>query len=216
MVASDIRDLEVLAQHLRLIYRVEVRVVAIDATCVESCIDRIGDAATSLGEIDSLYFPIGVSQPDDRGLLNLKETVAILDTNLTVVIGIVSRFLPQFLERGDGHIVAFGSIAAVRGRRANIVYSAAKRGLESYFESIRHLTSGRGVIVQFYRLGYVATRQSFGQRLLFPAASPQSVVRIVLKNHRKDIGRQFIPGYWVLIAFIVSKIPWTIFRKLNF
>ena len=48
--------------------------------------------------------------------------------------------------------VAWGSVAAVRGRRRNVAYSAAKRALQSFFESLRHACVGSSVTVQFCML----------------------------------------------------------------
>ncbi|MDP2025014.1 SDR family oxidoreductase [Sulfuriferula sp.] len=216
LVASDARDLDALAAHLRLVYRVEVQTVAADATRVTEFVEQVGKAAAAFGAIDSLYFPIGASRAEDRGLLGMEQASAILNSNLTVVIGLTSRFLPQLLELPQARIVGFSSIAAIRGRKANVVYSAAKRGLESYFESLRHLTAATGVRVQLYRLGYVATQQSFGQRLLFPVVTPQQVAQEVLRNLDKDIGKVFFPRYWALIALAVSWVPWPIYKKLDF
>ena len=216
LVASDARDLDALAAHLRLVYRVEVQTVAADATRVADCVEQVGKAAAIFGAIDSLYFPIGASRADDRGLLSVEQASAILNTNLAVVIGLTTRFLPQLIKLPQARIVGFSSIAAIRGRKANVVYSAAKRGLESYFESLRHLTAATGVRVQLYRLGYVATQQSFGQRLLFPVVTPQQVAQEVLRNLDKDIGKVFFPRYWALIALAVSWVPWPIYKKLDF
>jgi short-subunit dehydrogenase len=216
LVASDVRDLDALAAHLRLVYRVEVQTVVADARCVGECVEQVGKAAAVFGVIDSLYFPIGASHAEDRGLLGIERASAILNTNLTVVIGLVTHFLPHLLTQQRTRIVGFGSIAAIRGRKTNVVYSAAKRGLESYFESLRHLTANTGMRVQFYRLGYVATQQSFGQRLLFPTVTPQQVAKKVLCNIDKDMGKIFFPRYWALIALAVSWVPWPIYKKLDF
>lgn len=216
LVAGDRRDLEALAAHLRLVFQVEVAIVAVDAVDVTKCVEEIGKIADAFGVIDSLYFPIGMSRSDDQGGLNSERAIAVLNSNLSVVIGIVSRFLPQMLSLPEARIVGFSSIAAIRGRRNNVVYSAAKRGLESYFESLRHLTADSGVLVQTYRLGYVATQQSFGQRLLFPAVTPKQVADAVLKNRDHDFGRRFFPWYWTLIALAVSWLPWPMYKRLNF
>jgi short-subunit dehydrogenase len=216
LVASDARDLGALAAHLRLIYRIEVQIVASDATSVTDCIEQVGNAAAAFGAIDSLYFPIGASHADDRGLLSIEQINGILNSNLTIVIGLISRLLPQLLDMPQARIVGFGSIAAVRGRKANVVYSAAKRGLESYFESLRHLTADSKVRIQFYRLGYVATQQSFGQRLLFPVVTPQQVAQQVMRNSDNDMGKTHFPRYWALIALAVSWIPWPLYKKLDF
>ncbi len=216
LVASDARDLGALAAHLRLVYRVEVQVVAADANSVAECVDQVGRAAATFGVIDSLYFPIGASRADDRGLLDVGKVESILNSNLTIVIGIVAHFLPQLLTRQSACIVGFGSIAAVRGRKSNVVYSAAKRALESYFESLRHMMAATEVRVQFYRLGYVATQQSFGQRLLFPSVTPGQVANEVVRNLNKETGIRFFPRFWTLIAIAVAWLPWQIYKKLEF
>jgi len=216
MVASDERDLDAMARHLRLLYRIEVQVVAVDAVRDEACVDAVMHALTNFGQLDSLYFPIGVSRADDRGALEVDEANRIISANLGVVIGLVARLLPQLMLQPQARIVGFSSIAAIRGRRSNIVYAAAKRALESYFESLRHLTAKTGVRVQLYKLGYVATQQSFGQRLLFPAVPPQLVAQHVLRHGDKDIGAIFFPGYWALIALAVSYLPWRFYRELDF
>ncbi len=216
LVASDIRDLNALAAHLRLVYHVEVQAVAADATDVSEFVDKVRSSAADFGGIDSVFFPIGASRPDDRGLLDLSKASAILNTNLAVVMGVIAELLPDLLVQTRASIVGFSSVAAIRGRSRNVVYSAAKRGLESYFESLRHLTAASSVRVQLYRLGYVATQQSFGQRLLFPVATPQQVVQMVLNNLHRDIGCKFFPHFWIWIAFAVSLLPWRIYKKLNF
>nr|WP_249815559.1 MULTISPECIES: SDR family NAD(P)-dependent oxidoreductase [unclassified Bradyrhizobium] len=216
LVARDAQDLDALAAHLRLVHGVEVRRVATDASVPSVCVEQIAAAASQFGEIDGLYFPIGASQPDDLGLLNAQDTLRIVNSNLTVVMAVTAHLLPQLLQQKRARIVGFGSIAAVRGRRANVVYSAAKRGLESYFESLRHLTVGGGVLVQFFRLGYVETQQSFGKRLLFPIVSPARVADYVMANADNDIGAVFFPRFWAGVALAISRLPWLIFKKLNF
>jgi short-subunit dehydrogenase len=112
--------------------------------------------------------------------------------------------------------VGFGSIAAVRGRSANVVYSAAKRALESYFESLRHRLTSAKVRVQFYRLGYMDTQQSFGKRLLLPKASPEQIARDVVRNLDRDVGFTTRPRFWIAVSLIVRCLPWALFRRLKF
>lgn len=216
LLASDAQDLDVLAAHLRLVYGAEVHTVATDAGNPASCVAQITAVSAQFGEPDSLYFPIGASRRDDLAQLNAQDSLTILNSNLSSVIAITAHFLPQLLRQSRARIVGFGSIAAVRGRKANVVYSAAKRGLESYFESLRHLAVGSGLLVQFFRLGYVESQQSFGQQLLFPVATPEQVADHVLANRDNDIGVQFFPRFWTLIAFLIAWLPWPIYKKLNF
>lgn len=216
LVASDARDLEAQAAHLRLVYGVHVETVAADANRPEECLDHIRLATDTFGAIDGIFFPIGMSRTDDRGTLTLDEARRLFDANLLIVVGVIGHFLPDLLISDRGNIVGFGSVAAIRGRRSNIVYAAAKRGLESYFESLRHLTARTGVRVQFYRLGYVATQQSFGHSLMFPPALPENVAEAIIRNLGSDRGLAYFPRYWAIIAHIVSALPWSVFKRLDF
>ena len=216
LVASDPCDLEAQAAHLRLVYGVKVEILATDAAHTAQCLEHIRTAAARFGAIDAILFPIGLSLSEDCGTLPLQQTQQLINVNLLTVVGAIGQFLPDLLASNFGSIVGFSSVAATRGRGANIVYAAAKRGLESYFESLRHLTAHTEIRVQLYRLGYVATQQSFGQHLLFPVASPEVIAETVLRNLRSDRGLTYLPRYWAILARIVSALPWPIFKRLNF
>ena len=216
LVASDARDLEVQAAHLRLVHGVHVEVATFDTSRPADYLKNIQLAANTVDTIDALFFPIGYSRPDDRGTLNMEESRKLLEANLGIVIGVISLLLPDLLAARNGYIVGFGSVASIRGRRANIVYSAAKRGLESYFESLRHLTGQTGIRVNFYRLGYVATQQTFGKSLLFRPIAPQTVAQAVVDNLDNDQGLVYFPRYWSIISRLISALPWFIFKRLDF
>jgi short-subunit dehydrogenase len=205
LVASDARDLEPQASHLRLTYGAHVEFVAADATRPEEFLEKIISTAQSFGEIDGLFFPIGASRNDDSGTLPLNEARSLIDANLLTVMAITGHFLPVLLAANHGCIVGFGSIAAVRGRQTNIVYAAAKRGLASYFESLRHIAARSKVRVQFYQLGYVETQQTFGRRLIFRPAHPAKiaaeVAAAILGTHRL-VGISSAMVHFQAIAFL--------------
>jgi short-subunit dehydrogenase len=216
IVASDIRDLLPLSEHIKLLYGVKVQVIEVDVSKTRECVALIAKASEDFGVIDDIYFPIGVSRNDDCGLLDLDDSINILNANLVGIIAITSYFLPKLLALSRANIVGFGSIAAVRGRSSNVVYAVAKRGLESYFESLRHITSRTNIRIQFYKLGYVETQQSFGKTLIFPSVSPRKVVKKVLSNLGKDTGEVFYPRFWSAISITISLLPWFLYRRLNF
>ncbi len=216
LVASDARDLEPQASHLRLLYGVQVEIVAADAIRPEEFLEKIISAAQTFGEIEGLFFPIGASTSDDIGTLPVEKARWLIDANLFTVMAVVGHFLPALLTTNHGYIVGFGSIAAVRGRRTNITYAAAKRGLASYFESLRHIAAQSQIRVQLYQLGYVETQQTFGRRLLFRPADPAQIAAVVVQNLDRNIGMRYLPRHWALIAWLVSALPWAIFKRLHF
>ena len=101
-------------------------------------------------------------------------------------------------------------------RRISINVRAAKRGLEGYFESLRHRTAATSVRVQFYRLGYVATQMSYGRPMKLPAASPEWIAERVADGLDRDLGLVHLPRYWAAIAPVVRAVPWRMFRNARF
>ena len=217
IIARNPMDLEAEAAHCRLLYDVNVDLIAVDASDPARVYDVLLEHAASDNRIiRNLFFPIGAAFENDEVLNSAADMSSVLHVNLTSVMVAISALLPQMISTGEGNIVGFGSIAGIRGRRTNVVYSAAKRGLESYFESLRHATASTGICVQFYRLGYIGTQQSYGRKLLFPILAPSAVARRVVANLNRDIGRVSIPRFWSAIGLLLKFLPWHIYRRLRF
>lgn len=214
LVARDSEDLAAEAAHLKTVYGVAVEWMALDASD-----PRATEKLTGLSgapAIRDLFFPVGMGIEEDEGLLPPATIAALVGANLTSVMATISLFLPGLLAANIGNIVGIGSVAAIRGRSRNMAYAAAKRGLESYFESLRHRTAATGVRVQFYRLGYLDTQMSFGRRLPFPKASAKAIARTVVRNLGRDVGCVSLPAFWRPIGWALRVLPWRVFRRLNF
>lgn len=216
LVASDARDLTALAADLRLQHGAQAEFAACRLNSEPEWMARVIEAAGRLGPLDALWFPIGASLDDDCGTLDADAARQLLEVNFFSIARVVSHFWPEFIARGCGQIVGFGSIAAVRGRGANVMYSAAKRALLSYFESLRHMAARTGICVQFYQLGYLDTQQAFGRKLLFPKCPPERVAAMVTRNLGKDVGIVFHPAFWRVIAILLRWLPWPLFKRLRF
>lgn len=215
LVASDARDLEAHAADLRVCFGAEARVLAHDGADHAGLADAMGRALEGT-DVEGLIFPIGCVDDEDDGRLGGPRAEEIVRINLLAVVSVVSRFLPGMMARGGGVIVGFGSIAAARGRSRNVLYSASKRALESYFESLRHLAEPRGIAVAFYGLGYVDTNLAFGQRLLLPKADPAALAARICGELGRRRGRRYLPAFWGPITWALRQLPWPVFRRLRF
>ncbi|HXQ52323.1 MAG TPA: SDR family NAD(P)-dependent oxidoreductase [Stellaceae bacterium] len=215
LLARDERDLEAEAKHLRTVHGTQVEWHAVDATDPAKVVQVLASLARE-PPVSNLVFPLGMAFAGDDGALPLAATVALVNANLISVMATVGVFLPAMLAGNLGNVVGIGSVAALRGRSNNVAYAAAKRGLESYFESLRHRTAATGVRVQFYRLGYLDTQLTFGKRLPFPLASPQPVAERVARGLGRDLGCVTTPAYWRAVGVAVRCLPWPIFRRLKF
>lgn len=216
LIARDPADLSAEAAHLRCVYGVRTFEISADGAAPDLLLRAASERLRDLGRIRAVLCPIGASRPDDDGMMPLGEAERLIHVNLVSVIALVQAVLPTLLAQKSGVIVGFGSVAAARGRSSNIVYAASKRALESYFQSLRHKLSADNVRVQFYQLGYLDTRQSYGKRLPFPKASPDAIARKVAANLDRDVGLVTVPRYWRGVTLLIRLLPWPIFKRLSF
>ncbi|HWI13390.1 MAG TPA: SDR family NAD(P)-dependent oxidoreductase [Burkholderiales bacterium] len=214
ITATDARDLAALRAHVELSYGVSVQ-TAVVRVGGDGWLAALSDALERYGVPDAMFFPIGLSYAHDDGLLPAEAARTLIEVNFAGIVDIVTLVLPAMLERRHGWIVGFGSVAQDRGRSANAVYAAAKRGLTSYFESLRHRVADTDVRVQLYQLGYVDTQQTFGKRLVFPACSPRYVAERVAHRLGSGGGVRYLPGYWRIVTLLLRWTPWIIFRRLK-
>ncbi|MEE8557292.1 MAG: SDR family NAD(P)-dependent oxidoreductase [Myxococcota bacterium] len=217
LAARDARDLEATAAHLRLRFDRPVFAKPLDLGdasfdaekfCLE-CVD-------ALGGVDAFFLTAAEIDPADSGFTGSATARRLLSVNFAAPLELLSGFGRHLEERGRGWLVVFSSIAAAAPRGRNVVYSATKAALETYCAGIRHHLASTGVRVQVYRLGYVDTSMSFGQKLLLPPVPPERVARHVLRNLRKDRGLVYYPRYWSLLLWVLDRLPWFVYKKLRF
>ncbi|MBM3303062.1 MAG: SDR family NAD(P)-dependent oxidoreductase [Deltaproteobacteria bacterium] len=216
IVSSDRRDLEVMASDLAIRHRVKVETVEADLGAADPCLQRLVEAIQRLGRLDGLIFTAGANLPDDDLTLEFEQAQRLLRINFQSIVYITAELLPLLRNSPGASITAFGSVAALRGRRRNIYYSCAKRALQSFFESLRHSLVGAGIATQFYVVGYLATNLAFGIPTPLPKADPEAFSAKILANLNKDMGVVYYPWYWKYLGTIVRMTPWSVFRRLDF
>lgn len=216
LVSSDARDTQAVAADLALRHRVAVRTVALDLAAPEIPLAAIDVALDALPPLTGVLLAAGMNRADDVPGQPPDAFAALTNANHANLCRIVDHCLPRLARSAEGLIVGFGSIAATRGRTRNAAYSAAKRALQSYFESLRHALAGSAVVVQFYVVGYLDTNLAFGQRTALPRASPRRFADVVYRRRRRDFGVGYHPRFWRPICIVLRALPWFVFRRLSF
>ncbi|MGA8278303.1 MAG: SDR family NAD(P)-dependent oxidoreductase, partial [Rhodanobacteraceae bacterium] len=156
LVASDLRDVDALAADLNLRFGVAVRALALDLGRAPDPGARVLESLGALPAPTALLLAIGNSRADDDFSLDAAAIGQLIAINLYVPLAIVHALRSRLIET-HGVIVGFGSVAGVRGRGRNVAYAAAKRGLDSLFESLRQRHRPSELRVQFYRLGFLSS-----------------------------------------------------------
>jgi short-subunit dehydrogenase len=215
LVASDLRDVEAVAADLQLRHGVVARGLAIDFARSADPGSHVAAALDAMPKpLHALLLPLGSSRDDDTLALDAARIGELLAINLHAPLVLVHAMLPRLLL-ARGVVVLFGSIAGARGRGRNVVYAAAKRALDSLYESLRQRHAPRELRVQLYRLGFLATNLTWGMRLPAPPVEPSDVARVVVARLGRGSGSRYLPRKFALIAAVVRALPWAVYRRMK-
>ena len=215
IISSDTRDLNALKHDLQNQFEVKINSVQMS---FEKQLDfhELDMVIEKMKPIDGVLLPVGYSDHSDNPYIDEKKILMLFNINLVNVSIFVNHFL-KILKDTSATITGFGSISAIRGRSRNSTYSAAKRGLENYFESLRHSESNSRLIIQFYVLGYLDTNLTFGENTIgFKPVNVVNLANKIYENRLNDFGKKIFPGYWKFVAIFLPLLPWFIFKKTKF
>ena len=210
-------DLASCAARIRDEHGVEVWPVPFDVTSGSESTEAFVEVCREkLGQIGAVIVSAGEVDEADFGLVPDATVQRLMGVNLLGPIRTTTAFAAVLHEQDFGTITVFSSIAAPVPRTRNVVYSAAKNGLESYCLGLRHRFSRCKVRVQVYRLGYVDTPMAAGRTKFFTKVQADAVARHVVANLDRDRGLSYFPRYWALVVFVLRHLPWSVYRRLDF
>jgi len=218
LVARGRRDLEAIAYHLSLSHAVSVTFSVLDLAELSNnkARDLVQSALKKMGEISRIFLVSGANSSKDELPITDDIIKRMFSVNAIGPVLILNAIVQIWKTAKLRSVTVCSTIAAPVPRRRNIVYASAKMALESFSLGSRQYLSYCKIPVQIYRLGYVATNLSFGQKTLFPPVAPEKVARILSKNSDRDLGLSYLPHFWSIVIFILKSLPWTIYRKLSF
>lgn len=110
------------------------------------------------GPVTRLVANAGGGQATFVESFSASEVADVVQLNVVGVANCIEAVLPGMLKRGQGHLVATGSLAGTRGLPTAAAYSAAKAGVANLMESLRIDLRGRGIAVTLLLPGFVRTK----------------------------------------------------------
>ena len=214
LVSRDKRDLEAIKSDLGQKFETNVKILELDFSSLESIKEKLLSKKEILSNLKGVMFPIGLMFEDDNLDLDVDKASKILNANY-LSIGFMINQLKEYYTDKDFLIVGFGSVSGILGRNLNNFYAAAKRSLESHFESLAFKSINTKLKIHFYTLGYLDTNLAFGKKLHLPKGKAKSLSELVYKNRGKKIVKRFYPNFWGLISLFLKLIPFSIILKFK-
>ena len=214
IISSELKDVNAIKCDLENRFNVKVFTTQMMFQKNELNFDDFDEIIKNVEDIKGILLPIGHSDPSDNPHGDRSRIHDIFNVNLVNVCIFINHCL-KIIKNDNVTITGFGSVSSIRGRKRNSTYAAAKRGLECYFESLRHSESEK--IIQFYLLGYLETNLTFGEQTIGPRpVEVEKFATEVFDNISKDFGIKFYPKVWMPLMTMVRFMPWRFFKRIKF
>ena len=196
LVGRDRDGLETAAEGLRRDGAEHASIVLSDALDTDGHEAAIAEAVGRLGGVADLIV-LAVGLLGERGGMpaSHEDALAVLRVNLVGAGSLALRAAERLRRQRSGTLVVLSSVAGERVRASNLVYGAAKAGLDGLAAGLGDALRRDGVRVLVVRPGFVHTRMTRGRPAAPLASTPEQVAAATRARTRPGRGgRLGAPG----------------------
>jgi len=191
------------------VYRVEFD--ADDLAGQRAVLDR---AVGLAGPLDVVVVAFGVLGDQARAERDAAHAAAVVHTDYTAHVGVLTELATLLRAQGRGTIVVFSSVAGVRVRRANYVYGSAKAGLDGFASGLSDALAGSGVRLLLVRPGFVIGRMTEGMSPAPFSSTPDQVADATVRALGAGRGEVWVPAVLRVIFAGLRLLPRAIWRRM--
>jgi short-subunit dehydrogenase len=213
LAGRDAAEIERIASDVRLRTNGAVATVPYDALTSDASAFVARCLELAHGDLEGIVACQGLMDEDDRAKTDPLALARLVTVNFVSPATVLAAATPWFEQRKRGFLVAVSSVAGDRGRQSNYPYGAAKAGLATFLDGLRHRLHRAGVQVLTVKPGFVDTAMTWGLPGLFLVATPQRVARDVVRALRRGKRNLYTPWFWRWILAIVRRVPEPIFLR---
>jgi len=191
-----------------------VRMLSYDATDPDAH-QELAAAAFADGQVDLVISAAGVLTPQDLMDAAPRQAGVLIETNFTSHVTALLEIAARLRKSGSGTIVILSSVAAIRPRKANFVYGAAKAGLDAFGRGLADSLHGTGVRVLLVRPGFVIGRMTTGMVPAPLATTPSQVGAAVAAALAGTASVVWVPPALGPVSAAMRLIPRPLWRRLR-
>lgn len=186
----------------------KVKTYAIDVTEFGALREVCLSICSTSEKIELLIANAGVSSEHRAELYDFWDFKKIIDTNLLGVAAIFDIFAEKMIKDGGGKLVAISSLASFVAFPTTAAYSASKRAVNSFLDSMRVLLEPHNIKVINIQPGFIKTpltdKNSFRMPFLMEIDDAADKIVNAVENNRKEYA---FPLLFSLVAKTISKLP---------
>lgn len=172
-------------------------------------------AAFADGPVDLVISAAGVLTPQEKIDAEPDLAATLIQTNFTSHVTTLLEAAGRMRAAGRGTIVVLSSVAAVRPRKANFVYGAAKAGLDAFARGLADSLHSSGIRVLLVRPGFVVGRMTAGMTTAPLATTPAQVGAAVAAGLAGSAAVVWVPPALRPFAVAMRLIPRPVWRRMR-
>jgi decaprenylphospho-beta-D-erythro-pentofuranosid-2-ulose 2-reductase len=192
----------------------QVRTVSYDAADTGGH-QAFADGIFAEGPLDLVISAAGVLIPQPDLEADVRRAAEMIDANFTGHVTTLLAIAAHLRAQGRGTIVVLSSVAAVRPRKANFVYGAAKSGLDAFARGLGDSLHGSGVRVLLVRPGFVIGRMTAGMPPAPLATTPAKVGAATAAALRGGKLSVWVPAPLAGMAVALRLVPRRAWRRVE-
>jgi decaprenylphospho-beta-D-erythro-pentofuranosid-2-ulose 2-reductase len=188
--------------------------ITFDAAAADAYEQAIA-AAFAGGPVDLVIAATGVLTAQDDVDNDPALGWRMIDVNFTSHVTTLLAAAARMRAQRSGTIVVLSSVAAIRPRRANYVYGAAKAGLDAFARGLTDALAGTGVRVLLVRPGFVTGRMTAGLPQAPLAVTPGQVGAAVAAALEGTASQLWVPRSLAALAIVIRLVPRPLWRRVR-
>lgn len=183
----------------------------IDLTEPEAIMTTAKRVRSEVGPVDILINNAGMVLGTEFAQCDHGEIRRLIDCNVGGVLHTTRAFLPDMIERGEGHIVTISSASALLGNPRMSVYAGSKWAVSGWSESLRLELQETcpGIRVTLVQPSYINTGMFEGVTppLLTPMLEPEYIADRIVRAVRRNKTVLRAPFTVKLLPFLKGILP---------
>ena len=176
--------------------------------CDVSDFDDLQEKIKNIGTIDMVILNAGISIGHSLEITPFDDFKRLFDVNLLANHAILEILIPHFRAQKSGKIVFISSLASLIAMPSSKAYSASKRALNAYAESIRYKYKNDGIKVVNILPGFIQSEMTDKNEFEMPfLLSNKDGVEKIYNAIKKDKRFFAFPFRFYLIIKFINILP---------
>jgi len=188
--------------------KASIKTLAVDITDFQALRSVCQDICDECESVDLVIANAGISSEHKAELYNFWDFKKIIDTNLLGIAAIFDIFANKMIVQGGGKLVAVSSLASFVAFPTTAVYSASKRAVNSFLDSMRLLLAPKNIKVINIQPGFIKTpltdKNGFKMPFLMEIEDATDKIVKAIERNKKEYAFPFL---FSLAAKNISRLP---------